>query len=361
MSWIGKQLKSRNKIIKKFSSKVPNFFKWKDWLNLALYSTYIFITPRGLGKTHSGWDLVIDVYMETGEWTNWMRMKDTELKYVLDDYKRNRPDAWPEWAVVKGRHLIDSRNGGLIAKFVALSTVGNLASITGNGCFGIFLDEFLPRTGAPIPNSYSKLTDFIRTIERKHLATVILSANMTTLNSDILTKFDLWIDEPEVDDKERRLRFRYIEKWDNPPKVEVLSTAALWAKNDENLRKFMEEGGVLDDSTSLVIPRSRVGQLRNLEMFTCDGVDFTLSLDNNNRFIVIAGHNMKSGFVQDLTTADGYMPSKGHIRPFDIKLAVSKIAYGLETSNLIFTDFEVKDTVFRFLQALNGRIQRKRA
>lgn len=360
MSWLSKQLKKRNKIIKKYESKEPNYFMWEKEIDLENYSTYIYITPRGLGKTHSGWDLVVDVYMETGEWTNWMRTKDIELKAVVADYTRNRPDAWPEWAQVKGMQLIDTRNGGLIAKFVALSTVGNLASITGNGCFGIFYDEFLPRSGYPISNSYNKITDYIRTIERKHLATVILSANMTTLNSDILTKFDLWIDDPIVDDKSRRLRFRYIEQWDNPPKIEMISTASIWASNDEKLRKFMDEGGVLDDSTTLVLPKSRVGSLRNLEMYTCDGVDFTLSLDDNDRFVVVDGHNMTGGIVYDLTTLDGYIPTIGHVRPYDIVMTMSKIMYGLEQGNLIFTDFEVKETVFRLLVSLNGKIQRKR-
>lgn len=360
MSWISKQLKKRNKIVKKHSNDTPNYFTWKTELDLEYYSTYIYITPRGLGKSHSGWDTVVEVYEETGEWTNWMRTKDTELKEILTDYKSNRPDAWRDYMVVKGRHLIDKRNGHLVAKFVALSTVGNLASITGNGCFGIFYDEFLPRTGYPISNAYNKLTDFIRTIERTHLATVILAANMTTLNSEILTKFDLWIDEPTVDDKERRLRFRYIEKWDNPPKVELISTAALWAKNDANLQKFMDEGGVLDDSTSLVLPYSRIGQLRYYYMYTCDGVNFTLGVDNNERFVVVEGHRMEEGITFDLTTVDGYQPSQGHVRPDDVLETLQMIIYGLEQNNLIFTDFEVKNIVFKLLTSVLGKIQKKR-
>lgn len=71
-------------------------------------------------------------------------------------------------------------------KFVALSTIGNLASITGNNCFGIYYDEFLPRGNTKVANAYDKLTDFIRTVERELMVVVMMGANLTTLNSDIL-------------------------------------------------------------------------------------------------------------------------------------------------------------------------------
>ncbi len=268
-----KILKKRNKVIKVNTNPNANYFDIQDYFQLDKYSTYIFITPRSIGKSYSSWKTVIDVYEANGEYTVWMRTSDTEIKEMIDDYKRNRPRAWKDYYEIKGRSLINKNNGDLIAKFVPLSTVGNLASITGDGCFGIVYDEFLPREGKKIPsNAYRRIADFIKTIERGHLATIILTANMTTLNSDILNKWDLWIDEPVVDDEKRRLLFRYITEWENPPVVEAISTAAMWAENDANLKAFMENGSLLDDDTSLVMPRSRLGSLRWLEMFMVEGV-----------------------------------------------------------------------------------------
>lgn len=360
MSWISKQLSKRNTIIKKHLNDNPNYFYWKDYIDLEKYSSYIFITPRGIGKTHDGWKMVIDVYENSGEWTVWMRTKDTELKEIIKDYTTNRPDAWPVWAQIKGRALIDTRTGELIAKFVALSTVGNLASITGNGCFGIFYDEFLKRTGSSLTNGFRMMVDFIRTLERKHLLTVILSANATTFNSNILNKLDLWMDKPEVDDEDRRLMFRYITEWENPPKVELVSTASLWAQSDDALRRFMENADVLDDTYDMVLPFSRLGPLRYIEQYVCDDVEFTLALTNENKYVLVEGAKMKNAMVNILTTEDGFRPKKGYVRPFDINLTLNKIVYALEIGNLLFTSFELKDILFKLLITLKGKIQRKR-
>lgn len=354
-------LKKRNKLVKKFSSEEPNFFVWEDLLELDKYSTYIYITPRGIGKSHSAHNLIIDVYNNSGEWTVWMRTTDIEIKEIIDDYKRNRPDAWPEWAQVKGRSLIDDRDGALIMKFVAMSTVGNLASITGNGCFGIYYDEFLKRTGRPIAKLHTKLTDFIRTVERTNLATVMLGANMTTLDSDILNKLDLWTDKPIVDDLDRRLKFRYITEWENPPKVETISTASLWASSDKNLKDFMEKAQLLDDSDVYVLPESRAGALRHISMFLLDGSYFTLSLNDENKWFLIEGERCK-GVVNVLTTIDGFKQSKNtHIRPYNLEQTMSPIIYALESKNLMFSSHELQAKMFKFIEALKGKYQRKLA
>ncbi len=349
----------RDKIVKKFQNKDPNFFKIQDYLDLSRFSTYVFITPRSIGKTYSGWEICINAYITTGEYTVWMRTKDEEVKNIVDDYKRNRPEAWPDWAEVKGRSLIDNRTGNLICKFVGLSTVGNFASITGDGCFMIYYDEFLPRGGRPVKNAYNVLTDFIKTLERGHLLTVILSANLTTLNSDILNQLDLWTDEPELDDESRRLRYRLLTEWENPPVTETISTAAMWASNNENLENFMFNNTVLDTESAEVIPVSRVGSLRYVEMYMIEGVEMTLALDDDGNFVLVKGRKVSyenGGVVYDLTTEDGYKPSHGHIRPFSVNETLANVMYALENNALTFTDFETKDLMIRLLISLRGKI-----
>ncbi len=91
-------------------------------------------------------------------------------------------------------------------------------------------------------------------------------------------------------------------------------------------------------------------------MFMYNEIEFTLGLNDENKYVCVKGARMKGGYIQDLTTLDGYVPRKRHVRPPSVSRAVSQIAYGLETNNLLFTDFGVKDAVFDLLRTLNGKI-----
>lgn len=45
--------KRQSKIKELQNGYKPNYFKVQEYLELDKYSTYIFITPRGIGKSHS--------------------------------------------------------------------------------------------------------------------------------------------------------------------------------------------------------------------------------------------------------------------------------------------------------------------
>ncbi len=347
-------------VVKENTNENVNYFKIQEYLELKYYSIYIFITPRSIGKTFSAWELIVNMYELTGEYSVWMRTSGEEVKEIVKDYKTNRPAPWREYMELRGNQLIDKRDGSLIVKFVSVSTLGNLASITGDGCFCIYYDEFLKRGKRRSQSGvYRAIGDFIKTVERGNLITIIMAANMTTLDNEILNKFDLWTDKPIVDDKGRRLRFRLITEWDNPPEVEEISTARMWAKNDEKLEAFMTKAQVLDNSKALVLPESRLGMLRNLEQYFIFGSYYTLSMTQENKAVIREGRHMK-GNVWVMTTEDGYTPGNGHVRPYDLSLTVGKIAYYLEVSNLVFTSHKAKEDIIKYLISIQGKLVRKR-
>lgn len=357
MSYI---LKQRKKVIKKYAEQEPNYFTWRDELELDKFSTYIYITPRSIGKTYSGFDIAFETYEETGEYTVWMRTSLEEIKEIVNDYISNPPYPLPEYAIWKNKSIIDQRDGKIIMKFVALSTVHNLASITGSGVAFLLYDEFLPRTNRRLPRSYYKLTDFIKTLERADLLTVILQANATTLNSDILHHWDIWNDIDEKDDLGKRMKYRYYREWQNAPKVKEASTASLWASNTDELGDFFDKAEFLDDGDGgLVLPESRLGDLRYYNMFKLNGKVFTEALNNDNARVIVAGARNEGGIIYALTTEDGLTKGR-YVRPLDIKQILTPIYYSLEQNNLFFASYELKDEVMQYLERIWGKIQKER-
>lgn len=363
MSQLEKILKKRQKIIKKYSTETPNYFNWQDYLDLENYSTYITITPRGVGKTYAAFDLGFEWYETTGEYTTWIRTSLEELKECVTDYKSNPPHpkltgetSRYEW---QGKNLVDKDTGKIVVKFVALSTVHNMASITGNGCGLVIYDEFLPRTNRRLPRAYFKLADFLRTLERKDLITVVLQANATTMNSDILLHWDIWNDVDEVTDKDRRLWYRRFVEWENPPKVESVSTSAMWARNDDSISKYADSAQFIDGDDGMVIPESRLGSLRYYYQYKLNGMLFTQALTDDNKWVLVEGARMSKAPVYVLTTSDGF--EKGRfVRPLDLKQQMQQIYYALERDALTFTSYELKDELFKFLDMIYGKVQRNR-
>lgn len=84
----------------------------------------------------------------------------------------------------------------------------------------------------------------------------------------------------------------------------------------------------------------------------------TLSMDDDNKFVIREGRHMEDSFVYDLTTEDSYQPTEGHIKPYDLKMLMSKVEYGLTNGNLLFTTHLGKELMFKFLVRLNGYLQK---
>lgn len=363
MTSLSKILKKRTKIINKFQQKNPNYFKWNKYLDLEKYSTYITITPRGVGKTFSAIETAIEWYELTGEYTTWMRTTLEEVKNIVDNYKKDPPhptigigNIKYEW---QGHSIVDAESGRLVINFLALSTVHNMASITGNGCGLLIYDEFLPRTNRRLPRAYFKLADFIKTLERKNMMTVILQANATTLNSDILMHWDIWNDISEVRDESKRLWYTHFTEWENPPKVENVSTTTMWTNNTKELQDFIDKGTFLDGDGGMVLPESRIGSLRLMSQYKLDSESFTLAMTDDNMFCIVPGERMANAPVFVLTNKDGFEKGR-YVRPIDIRMQLNPIKYALEADNLIFTTFELKESVFKYLDMLYGKIERLR-
>lgn len=359
---LAEQLQIRKKIIEDSSTELPNYFNLRNYFEFDKFLNYIFITPRSIGKTFSGFDVAFEAYELTGEFTVWMRTSFEEIKEIVDDYKRNPPhwklkgeDSRYEWS---GKSIIDKETGLIVIKFIALSTVGNVASITGNGCWLLIYDEFLPRSTRRLPNSFHKITDFIKTIERGSSIITCLLANSTTLNSDILMQWDIWNDIDEVDNLELKMRYRRFTTWENPPKIKDNSNASIWASRDPEMLEFMDNAKFKDGDDGMVIPESRLGNLRYFYQFKLNNRVFTMGMTDDDVWVALPSQRME-GIVYSLTTEDGLVRGS-HVRPQDIEGLISPFYYALENDNLVFTDFTLKDEFIEYLTKIYGKIQKVR-
>lgn len=358
MNSIMKILKKRPKVTKSDKSNA-NYWDWWKVFKLDTYFTYIFISKRNIGKTYSMFDVAFKTYENTGEWTCIMRETGIQLDEVIVDYKGNKPYPFPKYAVWSGNSIIDERNGNLIIKFVALSLTGNLASITGNNCAFLFFDEFLPRTKRRVPKAYFKLVDFMKTIERDDKLIVILQANATTLNSEILFYWDIWNDIDEIRDTERGLWYLRAKDWDTRIKREGDSTTNQWAENSKEILDYMDKAEFIeDDGEGIVVPISRLGKLKHKQMWLLNGIHLTLSHTEDGFYVISEGMLKKGGSVYALTTVDDLSKGK-YIKPPDVQTLLTPIYYKLKKNKIIFTSFDIKENFFKFMPKLFGTINSK--
>lgn len=353
---IAEQLEKRNKLINKQKDKKIEYFDIQKYLDLTLFSTYIFITPRNIGKTYSGFKLAHDVYKATGEYTVWMRSTEVELKEIIKDFGETKYDFWPEeWKLV-GNSVIDNKTGNLVLKFVALSTAHNFASIKGVGCFGLIYDEFLPRSSRTQP-SYNALTDFIKTLERNKLLTVILMANATTLDSEILNNMDIWKDVDKQTNIERRIYYERIREWNNSPDVGEVSTAYCWALNSEELSAYMFNTEFLRNDDNSVIPLSRLGDISWIACYRLNGEYLSVGLDIENRYVITTGIKDDNLLIYNLTQIDTFTPQDNVINSYDVNSQLLYIFNALKIGNVVFTSYNLRNDFYKFvLQYLPKKI-----
>lgn len=342
------ELDKRNMLIKNNKPKNIEYFDIQKYLNFELFSTYIFITPRNIGKTYSGFKLVHDVYKATGEYTVWMRSTDVELKEIIKDFGETKYDFWPDdWKLV-GNSVIDNKTGNLVLKFVSLSTAHNFASIKGVGCFGLIYDEFLPRSSRTQP-SYNALTDFIKTLERDKLLTVILMANATTLNSEILNEMDIWKDIDIQTNIKRRIYYQRIKEWDNAPDVGDVSTAYCWAQSKEELMSYMYDSDFLKYDDNTVIPLSRIRDIKWLVGYRLNGEYFSIGIDIENRYVITPNIKDDSLVIYNLTQRDTFSPNEDTTNTYDVFSQLNYIVNALKIGNVIFTNYELRDNFYKFI------------
>lgn len=346
MSKILEEINKRNKLIIENKPQNVNYFDIQNYLNLELYSTYIFITPRNIGKTYSGYKLVKEVYETTGEYTIWMRSAEVELKEIIRDFAETKYDFWPETWKLRGNSVIDTENDKLVLKFIALSTAHNFASIKGNGCFGIIYDEFLPRSSRTQP-SFKALTDFIKTVERDKLLTVILMANATTLNSEILNSFDIWTDNDEYSSYDKRLFYRRFTKWENGPQVEGLSTSYIWASTNQDILDYMYNSKFQDSNDYTVIPLSRLNVSEWIKVYKLNGEIFSVGVDNG-KFVLSPGNYDNDSYIFNLTPTDTFSPDPDTVNIVDVKTELHFLFYAMTIANVIFTSYELRDKFYDF-------------
>lgn len=344
---ISSELEKRNNLIKENKPKHIKYFDIQDYLNLELYSTYIFITPRNIGKTYSGFKLAHDVYKATGEYTVWMRTSEVELKEIVKDFGETRYDFWPEEWKLCGNSVIDSKTGKLVLKFIALSTAHNFASIKGVGCFGLIYDEFLPRSNRVQP-SYNALTDFIKTLERDKLLTVILMANATTLNSEILNEMDIWKDIDKQTNLTRRIYYERIREWEGTPDVKEISTAYCWAVSKEELSNYMFSTEFLKEDNNSVIPLSRIEDINWISAYRLNGTIFSVGIDNNKRYVLHSALMNDDLFIYNLTQQDNFVKNENTINTNNVASQLQYLFYAISIGNVIFTTYELRDNFYKF-------------
>ena len=345
---IEEQLFKRNQLVKNKKPDDVKYFDIQEYLDFTLYSTYIFITPRNIGKTYSGFKLVHDVYKATGEYTVWMRSTDVELKEIIKDFGETRYDFWPDTWKLVGNSVIDNETGNLVLKFVSLSTAHNFASIKGVGCFGLIYDEFLPRSSRTQP-SYNALTDFIKTLERDKLLTVILMANATTLNSEILNEMDIWKDVDKQTNLKRRIYYERIREWDNAPDVGDVSTAYCWASSKDELTGYMFGSDFLTNDDNSVIPLSRIGKVYWFASYRMNGEIFSVGTDSKNRYIVAPSLKDETLITYNITQLDTFTPTENIINSYDVESQLAYLFYALRIGNVIFSSYDLRNDFYKFV------------
>lgn len=337
-------LNSRKEIVRENQEDKPNYFNLYDYLNLKYFSTYVFITMRNIGKTTSAFQFAQDVYRNSGEYIVWLRSSNEEIRSVIKDFKTNPPYGWDENYKLFGSEVIDIKNNKLVLKFASLSTVHNMASIKGDGCFGIIFDEFLPRSNR-VKISYKALVDFIKTLERKNLLTVILLANATTYQSEILIELGINQELEVWDDLGKRLRYRRITKWDNPPNLKEVSTAYLLSKDSQGLTNYMYGAEFLKGNDDKVIPLFKLGEIRWLSNYLVSSVSVSLGYSDQNKVWVFADGTRNDKLPQlNLTPEDTL--SKANTMTFKrTDKFIQNIIRILQSKNYYHTNFEVKEAM----------------
>lgn len=342
------QIEIRNNIVLANRPKDKKYFDLEEYIDLSKYSTYIFITPRNIGKTYSGFKFAVNVYKETGEYTIWMRTSDSEIKECIKDFSDTKYEWWPEEYQLVGNSVIDNITGRLVLKFVALTTTHNLASMKSIDCFGIIYDEFLPRTNRIKP-SFKRLADFIKTAERGKLLTVILMANATTLNSEILNYFNIWTDEDEKSDLLHRFYYKRILEWTGTDDIGDKSTAYNWASLSPELESYMYSSQFLIADTASVIPLNRLQVKKWIQQYRLNGELLTVGLDENNYYIIAQGAMMEDEPIYNMTPIDTFKPTENSVNLIDVKSQMNYLFEGLKNGICIFTNYELRDDFFKFV------------
>ena len=360
MKTLKEKLDLRNDLIKENSVEAPNYFNIQDYLDFSHFSTYVFITMRNIGKTTSCFKLAQDIYESSGEFTVWMRSSGEELKNIIRDFKSNPPLGWKrDKYILKGDEVFDVDNGNLVIKFVSLSTVHNMSSIKGNGCFGIIYDEFLPRSNRTNP-SYKALVDFVKTLERDKLLTVILIANATTYKSEILNSLNIYTDLDEMDIYSKRLRYRRFTKWDNPPNIKEISTAQLLAQDNERLHNYMFGAEFMTGDDDRVMPENRLGDIIWHSTFNIN--DNIVSQGLSRKFnceVFSMGRKSPKLAIQNVMTTDTFSKHSDSYNLTNVYNRFRPIFNAMQSKAVIYTSFECKDVLEKFALIYLGRVERK--
>lgn len=352
-------LEKRDKLIQQHSHEQANYFNIKNYLDLEKYSTYIFITMRNIGKTTSVFQLIQEVYELTGEFTVFMRSSQTELENFKKDFAVNPPRGWNKGKYkVEGNRVVEIETGNMVILFVSLSTARNFTSISGENCFGIVYDEFLHREGGRDVNPKA-LIDFIKTIERDKMATVILLANATTLKSSILNHFSIFTDKNEVDLPHKRLRYRRIIDWKLPPNIKQISTSEMWAQGDEDLMNYMYSAEFLDGEDDSVIPEDRLGRIVWTSALLIFGEIVSIGFNEKRNFIAALGLKNKNLTIKKIFTEDLTHHMSNAYKMYRPSQELKPIFNAMVSGNIYYTTYQCKDVMLEMILKYNGVKQKE--
>lgn len=341
------QIRERNKLIIENRPKNIKYFDIAEYINLKLFSTYIFISPRNIGKTYSTYKFVINVYETCGEYTIWMRTNGDEIKQTIENIKSTHPDWMGDRYVLEQDKIIDKETGNLVIHFIAYSKIHLQASTNNENCFGIVYDEFISRSGR-IKLKYKNITDFIKTVERKNLTTVILLGNAVNGNNEILLKFDLWIDSDVKIDLENRLYYKRITEWETLPDTGNISTANIWMRKDAELEQFFNNSTFLVNDLGSIIPLNKTTIRNWYALYRLNGKYVSVGETNDGVMLVADGKHFEA-VPQNLTPTDAFNNNGDSINIVDGLLQLQYLIQPLQLGQVKFTSFELRDEFYKFI------------
>lgn len=341
--------------VKARNGKVRDYFNIRHFVNavnLALYSIYMFVTERNLGKGHSGDDYILADWEINHKGFVWMRRNKNEI----DKYIKSMKSKWYlEGYVVKDYVMYDltkKAGNNIVGYFIALKTSYEFASANFNNINKIIFDEFISRSGY-LKDEYTIFTDFLKTIERDDDLLVVFNGNSITQNNPYFVMFDIWENDRLIVDNDRRMLVYQPKRGDYIVPIDDNSSSTIFAKQDEKIYNYMFFNEYSFDDTTLI------GKLDGVEIDWIYNVMF-----NNKTFKYGTGESGKFYFedgiangkpVYSLMTKD--QVEKGEINvPYDIQNFIQHWKTNLINKNLIFGSFDSKDEIIEFLVRIEGRL-----
>lgn len=341
--------------LKAKNGQVRDYFNIRHFLTsakLALFSIFFFVTERNLGKGYSANSYILEDWETNGKGFVWMRRNKNEI----DMYIKSMRNSWyNEGYVVKDYVMYDltkGAGGNIVGYFIALKTSYEFASSNFDNINKIVFDEFISRSGY-LKDEYTTFTDFLKTIERDDDLLVIFNGNSLTQNNPYFVKFDIWSNDRQVEDKERRMLIYQPVKGDYIVPIDEESSSTIFAKQDEKIYNYMFFNEYSFDDTSLI---------KKLDGVAIDWIYNIMLLDKHYKYGI--GKNGEFYFdegvangkpVYSLLTKD--QVEKGNINvPYDIKNFVAGWKNSLVNKKLMFGSFEAKDDIIEFLVRIEGSI-----